>query len=383
MPIYKMDGRKDGKQKYKVVVNYYDVTGKKKQLNRVVYGMDDAKTVEQQLRLKLQEAANLGNAPATVQALFDEYIAAKKFEVRETTLKKSQEVLEHHVLPLLGTVKLKKLNIAILQKWKIAIANKGFLIKTQQNIYKELRAMLNYAVKLEYIPSNPLLKVGNFKSTLDAEEKHNIDFYTAEEFQKFILAAESCAAEAELKGSLYEWNYYVFFAIAFYTGLRKGEINGLQWNDIDGEYLSVRRSIAQKLKGEDRVTAPKNKSSIRTLQIPKPLIDILTAQRNRHKKLGIYSDSGKICGADKALRDTTIQHRNSKYAGIAGIKTIRIHDFRHSHATLLANEGINVQEISRRLGHSNVEITWNTYSHLYPREEERAVQILDRISCKA
>lgn len=382
MPIYKMNGRKDGKQKYKVVVNYYDVKGTKKQLNRVVYGMDDAKSMEQQLRLELQEAANLGNAPATVQALFDEYITAKKFEVRETTLKKSEEILKHHVLPLLGTVKLKKLNAAILQKWKIAIADKNLTLRMQQNIYGDFRAMLNYAVKLEYIPSNPLLKVGNFKSTLDIEEEHNIDFYTAEEFQKFISAAEKCAAEAELKGSLYEWNYYVFFAIAFYTGLRKGEINGLQWNDINCEYLSVKRSIAQKLKGEDRVTAPKNKSSIRTLQMPKPLIDILTAQRERHKKLCIYSDSGKICGADKALRDTTIQHRNAKYAEIAGIKTIRIHDFRHSHATLLANEGINIQEISRRLGHSNVEITWNTYSHLYPREEERAIRVLDKVACK-
>ncbi len=58
---------------------------------------------------------------------------------------------------------------------------------------------------------------------------------------------------------------------------------------------------------------------------------------------------------------------------------IRFHDLRHSHASLLANEGINIQEIARRLGHSKIEITWNTYSHLYPREEERAIKILDKI----
>ena len=66
-------------------------------------------------------------------------------------------------------------------------------------------------------------------------------------------------------------------------------------------------------------------------------------------------------------------------AAAAGLPHIRIHDFRHTHATLLANEGINIQEIARRLGHSNVEQTWNTYSHLYPREEERAVAILDSL----
>ena len=64
----------------------------------------------------------------------------------------------------------------------------------------------------------------------------------------------------------------------------------------------------------------------------------------------------------------------------SGLKSIRIHDYRHSHVSLLANEGINIQEIARRLGHSRVEETLNTYSHLYPREEEKAVDILNRIS---
>ena len=63
----------------------------------------------------------------------------------------------------------------------------------------------------------------------------------------------------------------------------------------------------------------------------------------------------------------------------AGVKAIRVHDFRHSHASLLANEGINIQEIARRLGHAKISMTWDTYSHLYPREEERAVKILNNI----
>ena len=81
----------------------------------------------------------------------------------------------------------------------------------------------------------------------------------------------------------------------------------------------------------------------------------------------------------KALRDSSVQKMNVKIAADEGLKVIRIHDFRHSHASLLANEGINIQEIARRLGHSKIEITWNTYSHLYPREEERAVKVLDKI----
>ena len=76
---------------------------------------------------------------------------------------------------------------------------------------------------------------------------------------------------------------------------------------------------------------------------------------------------------------TAVEKINKKFADMAGVKRIRIHDFRHSHASLLANEGINIQEIARRLGHSKISITWETYSHLYPREEERAIKILDKI----
>ena len=104
-----------------------------------------------------------------------------------------------------------------------------------------------------------------------------------------------------------------------------------------------------------------------------------------HKQLqregsALFTDDFRICGGERPLRDTSIENHNTAYAAAAGLPHIRIHDFRHTHASLLVNEGINIQEIARRLGHSNVQMTWNTYSHLYPREEERAVAILDRIS---
>ena len=92
-----------------------------------------------------------------------------------------------------------------------------------------------------------------------------------------------------------------------------------------------------------------------------------------------FNDNYYICGGTKAIRDTSIQNALKQYADKAGVKVIRVHDFRHSHASLLANEGINIQEIARRLGHAKISMTWETYSHLYPREEERAIKILDKI----
>ena len=101
--------------------------------------------------------------------------------------------------------------------------------------------------------------------------------------------------------------------------------------------------------------------------------------KERWEKQDGFTDDYRICGGTHPLRDSTLSKMNAKFAKTAGVKQIRIHDFRHSHATLLANEGINIQEIARRLGHSDVTMTWNTYSHLYPREEERAVKILNKI----
>lgn len=225
--------------------------------------------------------------------------------------------------------------------------------------------MMNYAVKMEYIPKNPVITAGNFKAPLEA--KKEMLFYTPDEFKKYISTAKNYAQEAEDGGSMYEWNYYVFFNIAFYMGMRKGEIYALQWTDIKDGYISITKSIAQKLKGGDRITPPKNKPSIRTIQIPEPLRAVLSEHYERCKKaVPKFSDDMYICGGERPIRDTSLEKHNKKFADLAGVKRIRIHDFRHSHASLLANEGINIQEIARRLGHSNISMTWNTYSHLYP-----------------
>lgn len=233
---------------------------------------------------------------------------------------------------------------------------------------------MNYAVKMEYIPTNPLTKVGNFKDSNVI--KKEMLYYTPEEFKKFITVARDCA---ENSPSYAYWDFYVFFCIAFYTGLRKGEIHALKWSDIDGEYLSVKRSITQKLKGGDRETPPKNKSSIRTIQIPAPLVTILNAHKERYQMLEGFNDDFRVCGGTQPLRDSSIENANIKFAKAAGVKKIRVHDFRHSHASVLVNNGINIQEVARRLGHSKIEMTWNTYSHLYPKEEERATSVLNKI----
>lgn len=367
--------KKDGKIKYRVRVNYTDSYGTNKQIERTAYGADEAKQLERELSYSLKEEKP--SAKITVKQLYEEYLQAKKHEIRETTLVTKSRYLTKHVLPYFENVKLHKLSIQNLQQWKQSIEDLNFKIQTRKSIYDSFRAMLNYAVKMEYLPNNPLLKVGNFKAPL--EDVKEMDFYTPEEFQKYIGTARKIA---EKTGKMKDWNNYVFFCIAFFSGMRKGEIYPLSWKDLQNGEINITKSLCQRLKGGDRITPPKNRSSIRRIQIPNPLQSVLDEHYERCKTMPKFTDDYYICGGIKPIRDTVVSRANENFAEKAQIKRIRIHDFRHSHASLLANNGINIQEVARRLGHSNVNITLKTYSHLYPRESERALKVLNQIDIK-
>lgn len=379
MPIYKMTGKKNGKQRYRVRINYTDNYGKAHQTDRTVYGLEEAKMLEYQLTNDIKRKKETPAASMTISDLYSEYINAKRYEVRETTLDKSVRIIARYIIPECGSTKLSKFNVAAVQKWKMYMEGLNIGITTKRNVYGVFHAMINYAVKMEYMTRNVLEQAGNFKAPLDTTATKEMQYYTADEFKRFIAAAKSEAEAAEAKGELYKWNFYVFFNIAFYTGMRKGEINALQWTDIKDGRISITKSVAQKLKGPDRITPPKNKSSIRTIQIPLPLMAVLEQHKERCSAIDGFAESWYICGGVRCIRDTSVQKTLQRCAEAAGVKAIRVHDFRHSHASLLANEGINIQEIARRLGHAKISMTWDTYSHLYPREEERAVKILNNI----
>ena len=372
MPIYNTGKKtKDGITKYRVFVSYTTASGDHKKASKIVCGLTEAKRVESEMLANTHE--HEASTTLTVEALFDQYIESKRFQVRQTSLGKSIRTLKHHVLPHLGTIKVSKLNIRNLTEWKTKVDASGLAITSKQNVYGEFRAMLNYAVKMEYIPANPLPKVGNFKDTCFMQK--SIDFYTPEEFEKYILAAYEDAVASDY------YDYYVFFCIAYYSGARKGEINALKWTDIEDNILHITKSVAQKLKGDDVITPPKNKSSIRDVQLPSVLMNVLNEHYKRCHRYEGFNDDLYICGGPRPLRDTSLANKNIQFAKAAGLHRIRIHDFRHSHASLLINNNINVLEVSHRLGHSNIEMTLNTYSHFFPKEEDKALAVLDRIKC--
>lgn len=376
MPIYATGKKKDGKNQYRVIVSHTDAYGKHKQHERIAYGKAEAQQAEAELQAKLKTAS----APRhmTVGDLYEEYMEQKRQEVRETTYEKTRRNLEYAVLPIFSDAPLDKLNTQMMQKWKNDIGARDLKIRSKQNYYKEFSALINYAVRREYIAKNPLTLVGNFR-TSEFETPEEMQYYTPEEYKLYSAAALEIAQNAPESKAFTDWAYYVFFSMAFYTGMRKGEINSLKWSNIDGATIKVRTTVSQKVKGKYLESRPKTLSSVRDIIMPAPLCEIVEAHRARQMQDSRFTADYYVCGGVRCLPDTTIEKRNQRYCAAAGVKHIRIHDFRHTHASLLINEGINIMEIGRRLGHKDIKETLDTYAHLYPREEEKAVAILNGI----
>lgn len=369
MPIYKSGGKKDGLQRYTVRVSFYDERGKHDRM-RVAYGRAEALQLEQDLKKSIKKEPS----SRKVEEFYNDYIAVKKSEVRETTLDKMVVCFKHHILPYIGDVPVSKLTAPLLEKrWRTPLSESSLKVTSKNNVYRDLRAFLNYLVRTDALPESPLKKVDRFRDPYEIPTEGKIQYYTPEEFRTFISTAESIATTPMQKGLV------IFFKLAYFTGARKGELNALKWSDVDGDKLMIRRSV--NLKGKSpRETPPKNKTSFRTLQMPRQLVEALADHKAFHMSFEGFSESWRVCGGDGFLGDTYIDTFNRDVASRANLHRIRVHDFRHSHASLLANNGINIQEIARRLGHSNVQETWKTYAHLYPKEEERAIAVLESVT---
>lgn len=375
MPITKLSKKKDGLQGYRVRVNYTDRDGKYRQIERTAYGKTEALELERRL---LSEAVN---APKDESSqLFSEFVASylayKSGEVRETSYRNSEKNLRLYILPTLGAIRLDRLSSSDVAAWKTRMNETDLSLRTKHTAFRELSAVLNYALTLKLIPENPAKAVGTFRDPYFSPAAEVLHYYTPEQFLRYIHAAESFCTRPS------ERCYYVFFVLAYYTGMRKGELNALKWSDVDldSRIIHVRRSVTQKIKGRGIVeTPPKNKSSYRDIGIPSVLLDVLKSHLALQHTDPHFTVDYRVCGGPNCLGDTSLSNHNIKYATAAELPVLRIHDFRHSHASLLVNYGINIQEVARRLGHADVQQTWNTYSHLYPKEEERAIAVLDGI----
>lgn len=350
----------DEKSKTWFVKFYYtDYTGTKRQKKKRGFKLQrDAKEWEREFLAKLA-----GSPDMPFKELCALYLEDKRAHTKITTYQTKKNRIDNWLLPFFGDRPVNQITAAEIRQWQIQIkeektqAGKPLAAGYLQNIFIELSGIFNYAVRLYGLPSNPCRVAGN----MIGKKNKSINFWTKEEFDKFISTFSQ------------EDPYYTMFMILYYTGMRKGELQALTPADMDLEkgLIDVNKTF-KLIDGEIHVLPPKTAKSARQITIPGFLCDVIKAYQERI--YGISDDDMIFC-----YGRSTFKHHLEKHAALAGIKNIRIHDLRHSHASLLIELGFSALLVAERLGHENVSTTLDTYSHLFPTKQSQVAEKLQAL----
>ncbi len=240
-----------------------------------------------------------------------------------------------------------------IQNWTNGLSER-FSLTHSRNIYKQMRAVFNHAMRLYGLHPNPCQRV---RPPVKREVAKPMVFWTYDEFSEFILHVSDIKANTAIK-------------LLYWSGIRKGELLALLWSDIEDRTLSISKSY-QRLSGESVVTPPKTSGSVRELLLPKQALDALRAWK-------------AVCPATAATDPVFSWEKRFIEKGMeegcraSGMKRIRVHDLRHSHASYLISKGANIKLVSKRLGHEKTSITLDTYSHLFPSDEQQIIDIMEK-----
>lgn len=351
MPAYK-----DGK-KWKVLF-YYDEKGKRKQKHKRGFNTK-REALEWEREFLLNSTFSL---KMKFKNLYNLYIKDIENRIAITTLVSKKSKIEAHVLNFFGEMEVNSITPALVREWQnnliLAINKKNgknYSASYLQGLNNQLTSVFTFAVNFYDLKENPVLKAGPIK----VKSKKEMNFWELDDFNSFLKFLEG--------------NYipYAAFNILFWCGIRIGELLALTREDIDLKNKTIRINKSyNKIKGKEYITPPKTETSNRIIIIPDKLNIILEDYISRFYEL---EDTERIFKHDR----TNFRNYIDRYYQRANIKRIRLHDLRHSHASLLINAGVNPLAISKRLGHSKVELTLNTYSHLYPSSEEKMLEILN------
>lgn len=301
-------------------------------------------------------AKSSGQCDMKFSSFVDIYLATARKNLKPSTVWNKEKIIRTHIMPYFKDYKLDKITPVIIRQWQDTLNDGTKAGQYLRSIRIQLSCIFNFAVKYYNLNKNPVRlcdPIGNSKS-------RSLDFWTVDEFNKFSNALEGHEPA------------YTMFNILFWTGMRRGELFALRPKDFDFEKQTV--SITRNLilvKGKRILTTPKTEKSNRTIKIPSFLAEIV----QNYLRKDFIDD-------DELLFEQNINYMSKllgKWANIAGIKRIRPHDIRHSHASLLINEGFSILMIAQRLGHENIETTLKRYGHLYPSKEETLMQRLESL----
>ena len=269
-------------------------------------------------------------------------------------------IIDLKILPYFKKKRMNQITPSDVRLWQNEMLNelsrigKPYKPTYLRTVHNQLSAIFNYAVRYYGLSENPAKVAGN----MGREEHKEMLFWTKEEYLKFSKAAMK-------KDGIFH-----AFEVLYWTGIRTGEMLALTPGDFDFEHnvLSITKSL-QRIKGQNVITEPKTKNSIRKIPIPNFLSEEIQDYIKRNYKMD----------KDELLFPFTksgLHHEMDRCCKESGVKRIRIHDIRHSHVSMLINMGYSAIAIAKRVGHESIEITYR-YAHLFPAVGQEIADSLD------
>lgn len=355
MPVYK-DQSTDT---WYVKFYYKDYTGTKKQ--KMKRGFKLQREAKEWERDFLERLAAQPSMP--FKALSELYLEDKKAHTKKITYETKKNRIDTWILPYFNTQPVNEITAPDIRKWQAELkgslnANgKPLSAGYMQNIVMELSSMFNFAVRFYGLSVNPCHVAGNTVG----KKARSLNFWTKEEFDRFISTFDHSDP------------YYLAFLILYYCGIRIGELEALTVGDFDEKagILSISKTY-HLINGQGVVTPPKTRKANREIMLPPFLTELIRTHIGR-----IYrpDDSTRLFTASHSTYARQMEEHTKK----AGIRRIRLHDLRHSHASLLIELGFSALLVSERLGHENVSTTLDIYSHLFPSKQAEVAEKLEKV----
>lgn len=306
--------------------------------------------------------------------LFDMWVKVYADTVEESTLATTTNIFNNHILPVLGNIYVDKLTVAKCQK--VAQEWRHEAPRTFKRYIRYVNNVLDYGMNLELLASNPMRKIVRPKVKRQVKKKFD-DFYNKEELETFLRDCKACKST----------KIFTFFRVLAYSGMRKEEMLALTWNDIDfhKNTISINKALKMGLKNRLYVDTTKTADSVRVLNMDSQTMNYLREWKQVQLKelfqIGINALNNQAQlvfsnSNNSYIHPSKPREWNMSVCKKYNLRFIKIHGFRHTHASLLFRAGVTPKEVQKRLGHKKIETTLDIYTHVYEDESTEAIDKL-------
>jgi integrase len=319
---------------------------------------------------QIQDGLTLAGARTTLIEYLEQWLGSIRESVRLNTLDQYTQIVRQHIAPRLGAIKLKDLRSDQIQSLYNEKLDNGTSARTVLLIHAVLHRSLVHALKLGLIGRNPVDAV-----TRPKVRRKEMRVFTDDQARTFLSAAK-------------QTRHACLFQLALHTGMRQGELLGLRWKDINwiNRQIHVQRQLQRVPNGSLIFSEPKTAASRRTIVISPTMVDSLRKhleeQEVYKKELGEKWEENDLLFPSKLgtpLHPSNLFIVYKELLKETGLPLIRFHDLRHTAATLLLQQGVHPKIVQERLGHSNIAMTLDIYSHVLPSMQEDAALKMDEL----